>query len=56
MSYVDSRWQMKNTVSILGRDEGYTVKYNPLPEGVPDTYLRGLAMYETIGQDKGLSL
>ena len=24
------------TVSVLGRDEGYTVKYNPLPEGVPD--------------------
>ena len=21
-------------VSVLGRDEGYTVKYNPLPEGV----------------------
>ena len=24
------------TVSILGRDEGYTVKYAPLPEGVPE--------------------
>ena len=23
------------TVSVLGRDKGYTVKYNPLPEGVP---------------------
>ena len=23
-------------VSVLGRDEGYTVKYSPLPEGVPD--------------------
>ena len=22
-------------VSVLGRDKGYTVKYNPLPEGVP---------------------
>ena len=22
-------------VSLLGQDEGYTVKYNPLPEGVP---------------------
>ena len=21
------------TVSVLGRDEGYTVKYNPLPKG-----------------------
>ena len=25
----------ENTVSVLGRDEGYTVKYNPLPQGVP---------------------
>ena len=24
------------TVSVLGRDDGYTVKYNPLPEGVPE--------------------
>ena len=24
------------TVYILGRDEGYMVKYTPLPEGVPD--------------------
>ena len=23
-------------VSVLGQDEGYTVKYNPLPEGVPE--------------------
>ena len=23
-------------VSVLGRDGGYTVKYNPLPEGVPE--------------------
>ena len=22
-------------VSVVGRDEGYTVKYNSLPEGVP---------------------
>ena len=22
-----------DTVSVLGREEGYTVKYNPLPEG-----------------------
>ena len=26
----------RDTVSVLGRDEGYTVKYNPLPEGVPE--------------------
>ena len=24
------------SVSVLGRDKGYTVKYNPLPEGVPE--------------------
>ena len=28
-------------VSVLGRDEGYTVKYNPLPEGVPEGKARG---------------
>ena len=26
----------KHIVSVLGRDEGYTIKYNPLPEGVPE--------------------
>ena len=29
------------SVSVLGRDEGYTVKYNPLPEGVPKGEARG---------------
>ena len=29
------------TVSVLGRDEGYTVKYNPLPEGVPEGEAQG---------------
>ena len=29
------------TVSVLGRDKGYTVKYNPLPEGVPEGKARG---------------
>ena len=24
------------TVSVLGREEGYTVKYTPSPEGVPE--------------------
>ena len=24
------------SVSVLGREEGYMVKYTPLPEGVPD--------------------
>ena len=28
--------ELQYTVSVLGRDEGYTVKYNPLPEGVPE--------------------
>ena len=27
---------LNDIVSVLGRDEGYTVKYNPLPEEVPD--------------------
>ena len=29
-------WAEVNIVSVLGRDEGYTVKYNPLPVGVPE--------------------
>ena len=28
-------------VSVLGREEGYTVKYNPLPEGVPEGEAQG---------------
>ena len=32
----DSELGCQNPVSVLGRDEGYTVKYNPLPEGVPE--------------------
>ena len=28
-------------MSVLGRQEGYTVKYNPLPEGVPEGEARG---------------
>ena len=27
---------MKDTVSVLGQEEGSTVKYTPLPEGVPE--------------------
>ena len=30
-----------HTVSVLGQDEKYTVKYNPLPEGVPEGEIRG---------------
>jgi hypothetical protein len=33
--------QSDYTVSVLGRDEEYTVKYNPLPEGVPEGKARG---------------
>ena len=33
------RWA--NTVSVLGREEGYTVKYTPSPEGVPVDEGRG---------------
>ena len=29
------------TVSVLGRDKGYTVKYNTLPEGVPEGEAQG---------------
>ena len=29
------------TVSVLGRDKGYTVKYSPPPEGVPEGKARG---------------
>ena len=29
------------TVSVLGQDEGYTVKYTPPPEGVPEGEARG---------------
>ena len=31
----------KCIVSVLGRDEKYTVKYNPLPERVPDDEAQG---------------
>ena len=33
--------QQTDIVSVLGRDKGYTVKYNPLPEGVPEGKARG---------------
>ena len=32
---------VKFTVSVLGREERYTVKYTPLPEGVPEGEARG---------------
>ena len=30
-----------NTVSVLGQEEGYTIKYTPLPEGAPEGEARG---------------
>ena len=30
-----------NIVSVLGQEEGYTVKYTPPPEGVPEGEARG---------------
>ena len=32
---------LQYTLSVLGRDKGYTIKYNPLPEGVPEGEARG---------------
>ena len=32
------------TVFVLGRDKGYTAKYNPLPEGTPE----GKGLYLTV--------
>ena len=29
------------SLSVLGPDEGYTVKYNTLPEGVPEGEAQG---------------
>ena len=33
-----------HTLSVLGRDKGYTVKYSPLPEGTPE----GGGLYSTV--------
>ena len=32
---------LNNNVSVLGREEGYTVKYTPTPEGVPEGKAEG---------------
>ena len=32
---------MKDTVSVLGQEEGYTVKYTPSPEGAPKGEAQG---------------
>ena len=39
------------TVSVLGREEGYTVKNTRLPEGVPKCKATGEGVYFTIYPD-----
>ena len=48
MFYLDKYWRHRlpsvpggDSVSVLGREEGYTVKYTPSPEGVPEGEARG---------------
>ena len=36
LKYAEHQHYEVFTVSVLGREEGYTVKYSPLPEGVPE--------------------
>ena len=36
------------TESVLGREEGYTVKYTPPPEGVPEGTPEGGGVYLTV--------
>ena len=36
------------TVSVLGREEGYSVKYTPSPEGVPEGTPEGEGVYLTV--------
>ena len=35
-------------VSVLGQDEGYTVKYSPPPERVPEGTPKGVGLYLTV--------
>ena len=35
-------------VSVLGQDRGYTVKYTPLSEGVPEGTPEGEGVYLTV--------
>ena len=41
----------KNNVSTLGQDNGYMVKYNPLPEGVPEGKAWGKGLYLTVNSE-----
>ena len=36
------------TVSVLGQEEGFTVKYTPSPEGVPEGTPKGKGVYLTV--------
>ena len=38
----------KYIISLLGREEGYTVKYTPLYEGVPEGTPEGKGVYWTV--------
>ena len=37
-----------DTVSLLGREEGYTVKFTPSPEGVPEGTPEGEGVYLSV--------
>ena len=42
-----------DTVSVLGRDEGYTVKYSPPPEGTPKGGGLNLTVYPVLNPNTG---
>ena len=37
-----------DNISVLGQDKGFTVKYNPLPEEVPEGAPEGKGLYVTV--------
>ena len=41
-------FRMLYCIRIRKRDKGYTVKYNPLPEGVPNGTPEGKGVYLTV--------
>ena len=51
---------MYYTVSVLGREEGYTVKYTPLSKGVPEGEAKGTpegeGVYLTIYPESNLNM
>ena len=48
--------QRQFTVSVLGRDEGYMVKYSPSPEGVLEGTLKGEGLYLTVYSEASANL